>query len=73
MEDLDYLYYRNRVALRNTKGLPYKTLRSYTTCDESQMKKAQQTSRNEFSNKPGKPGDVVASNPNMETQKIVGI
>jgi hypothetical protein len=73
MEDLDYLYYRNRVALRNTKGLPYKTFRTYTSCDESQVSKVQQTSRNDFTKpKNGKP-DVTLPNINVETNKLVGI
>jgi hypothetical protein len=73
MEDLDYLYYRNRVALRNTKGLPYKTFRTYTSCDESQVSKVQQTSRNDFTKpKNGKP-DVALPNINVETNKLVGI
>ena len=77
MEELDYLYYRNRVALKNTKGMPYKTFRTYTTCDESQVSKSQQSSRNDFvftKPKNGK-GDVTGPgpNPNIETNKAVGI
>lgn len=73
MEELDYLYYRNRVALKNTKGMPYKTFRTYTTCDESQVSKSQQSSRNNFTKPKDGKGDVTGPNPNIETNKVVGI
>lgn len=69
MEELDNLYYRNRVALKNTRGLSYKTFRTYTSCDESQVKITNQTSRNEFDQ-----ANATNEKPNINFQtKIVGI
>jgi len=70
-QNLDGLYYRNRATIENSKNCtPYKTIKTYTTCNEDQVEKTEVPTKTDFVKKDA-PVTAPVVKPTVE--KPVGI
>lgn len=74
-QNLDGMYYRNKAIIKNAKNCSsYKTIKTYSTCNEDEIEKTDAPTKTDFVKPPKTTNGVVPPVPTTtDVKKPVGI